>query len=153
MMQTEYLLKELSKENIENLLGVEIDCSLRDLISNPELLKKIGLEFAIVYNYDSVLSDRIENLKIDCDSIIEGRFFNEVAEIRVFLDGENLNGNIFVENEKCEKKIEMEFLLYPRNGEKTGYAEKLKVKKYFYYDEDGQAFISYVKPCRLIFKE
>ena len=152
MTQTGYSLKELSNENIKSLLGVEIGCSLKDVVSNPELLIKMGFEFAIVYKYDSVLSDRIENIRIDCDSIIEGRFLNGKAEIRIFCDGESLSGSIFCEKENS-KTIERYLLLYPRNGEKSGYAEKLKVKKYIFYDDDKQAFISYVKPSKLIFKE
>lgn len=147
-MTEAYCLEQITEEKL-SLLGCK---DIEDLL-NIEVLKKLGFEYGIVYNYDSVVSSRIENIRIDKENIIEGRFFNEKHEIRIFCDEGIYSGNIFDEKDDCDSIVQ-EFFLYPRYGESIGYAEKLKIKKYIDYDkDDGQAFISYVKPSELIIKE
>ena len=145
-----YYLNRLSKENLKEVFGYEFeDFSIENNL-NKEILLKLGLVDGIIYNYDSVMSKNISELEIDYENIIEARFFNENIEIRIFNDEGNLTGTIFNERQDCNPIIS-KFLLYPRYGEGK-YAKELEVKKYINYDEDNQAYISYVKPSKLIFK-
>lgn len=148
-----YCLKELTEENLK-LFGYDHkgEFKVEDFL-NIEILMNMGFEYGIVYNFDSVLSDRIGNIKLDSENIIEARFFNENGEMRIFCDEGVFSGCIFIEKGNCVPIVQ-KWLLYPRYGETTGYAEELTVKKYIDYDkEDGQAFISYVKPSKLNLKE
>lgn len=147
-----YILKILNKNNVLELLGHEaMEDNRIEKILNKEVLLEMGLRNAIIYNFDSVISESIENVKIDLDNIMEARFFNEEKEIRVFRDEDKITGTIFAEKENSPY-IEKMVLLYPRYGERR-YAKKLALKKYMDYDEDNQAYIRYTKPSKLYFQE
>lgn len=146
-----YYLNELSKESLKEVFEYEFEDFSIENNFNKEILLKLGLVDGIIYNYDSVSSKNISELEIDYENIIEARFFNENIEIRIFNDEGNLTGTIFYEEQDCNPIIS-NFLLYPRYGE-SKYAKELEVKKYISYDEDNQAYISYVRPSKLIFKE
>ncbi|SNX52843.1 hypothetical protein [Thermoanaerobacterium sp. RBIITD] len=155
-MNNSYRLKKLDINSLKEIFKFDFDgeFTLKNNL-NKETLINLGLIDCIIYNYDSVLSDKISNVDIDYDNLIEARFFNSSAEIRLFTDDDKLKGTIFIEEDSVGKNeyIESVFILYPRYGEKEVYAEKLRVRKYISYDDDNQAYISYVKPCELIFKE
>lgn len=149
-MSNDYVIKALNFENLKNFFGYDFKSDFiieSDL--DKETLLNLHLNDCIIYNYDSVVSDKISNASIDYENIIEARFFNDISEIRVFNDNERLNGTIFIENNNPEY-IESEFILYPRTNN-LKYPSKLLVKKYIKYDNDGQAYVSYVKPCRFVF--
>jgi len=150
-MNKNYYIRKLDAKGLEEVFGY----NLQDMFSITRLLdsniiKEQGLLDAIIYNYDSVISDRISKIEIDAENIIEARLFNDNSEIRVFNDESILSGIIFSQKENVNPIIQ-EVILYPRYKEEAGHAKKLKIKKYFDYDEDNQAFISYIKPSRLIF--
>lgn len=152
-MKELYRLERLNKENLFEIFDYKEkeNFKIEDII-NKETLEKLGLVYAIVYNFDSVISDKIENINIDLENIMEARFFNEEKEIRVFREEEKLNITIFDE-QGYNSYIENTSLLYNRYKENI-YANKLKYKKYIDYDkEDSQAYIRYIKPSKLYFKE
>lgn len=152
-MKELYRLERLNKENLFEVFDYKEkeNFKIEDII-NKETLEKLGLVYAIVYNFDSVISDKIENINIDLENIMEARFFNEEKEIRVFREEEKLNITIFDE-QGYNSYIENTSLLYNRYKENI-YANKLKYKKYIDYDkEDSQAYIRYIKPSKLYFKE
>jgi len=150
-MSNTYCLRELNAENLKELLGYSSSGEFSiERLMNTDILQELGLKYAIIYNYDSVLSNRISEVQIDIENIMEARFFNSTSEIRIFNDENQLSGTVFIEYENANPIIQ-EFILYPRYGEKEKYAKKLQVKKYIDYDEDKQAYISYVKPSSLIF--
>lgn len=151
-MKNKYCLKKLTEESLKDIFRYECKDFVIEKDLNKEMLKKLGMEYAIVYNFDKVITDHIFNVKIDYDNIIEAIFFNDDAEIRVFGE-DDITGTIFKEH-KDSKYIDGFYRLYPRYGEgKEGktYAKKLLIKKYISYDDDNQAYISYLKPCKLIF--
>lgn len=151
-MKNKYCLKELTEENLKDIFGYECKDFVIGKDLNKEMLIKLGMEYAIVYNFDKVITDHISNIRLDYDNIIEAIFFNDNAEIRVF--GEDyITGTIFKEH-KDSKCIDGTYRLYPRYCEgKQGknYAKELLIKKYISYDDDNQAYISYLKPCKWIF--
>lgn len=150
-MENKYRLEVLDRESILELFEYEIsgECGLIDLL-NKEILIDMGLKYGIVYNFDSVVSEKIEDMNISLGNIMEAIFFNEEREIRIFRDEEGLNATIFLENNS--PYIEKYSLLYPRYGEKV-YANKIDFKNYIDYDEDNQGYIRYVRPSKLYFKE
>lgn len=150
-MNIAYCLRKLNAENLCEMLGYSFygEFSIERLL-NIDIMQELGLEYAIIYNYDSVLSNKISEIQIDVENIMEARFFNSTSEIRIFNDEGQFSGTVFVENENATSII-LDYLLYPRYGEKSGYAKKLQVKKYIDYDENKQAYVSYVKPSSLIF--
>lgn len=152
-MSNKYYLKKLNDESLKEVFNYEIqDFDLYKFL-NKEILKELGLDYCIIYNFDGVITDYTSNVDLDIDNIIEARFFNDKKEIRIFNYEGNITGTIFREGEDSNK-IEREYLLYPRYKEierKEKYASKLKVKEYIDYDEDNQAYIDYVKPSKLVF--
>lgn len=152
-MENKYILKELNKVNLMDLLGYKIESEFKlEQILNPETLNELGLNFGIIYNFDSVDVARIKKLKIDMENIIEARFFNEEKEIKIFRDENKVKGTIFIEGKETRpiKKI----VILEKRGKSRSYPSKLKFKKYIDYDdEDNQAYVRYVKPCNLYFEE
>lgn len=138
-----YFLGEINSENLEKIFAYEGDANTNNLL-NKDILKKLNLQYGIIYCYDRIITDHIDNLNLDLENIIEAIIFNEIAELKVWRDEDILKGCIFKELGSTPF-IEEEYILYPR---KTGGADpqKLRVKKYIDYDCDGQAYISYVKP-------
>lgn len=152
-MKAPYRLEKLNKENLFEVFKYEVeeDFTIEDII-NKKSLESIGLEYAIIYNFDSVITKKIKDIDIDLDNIMEARFFNEEKEIRLFRDEDKLNITIFDE-EGYSDYISSSYILYPRHGEKI-YFNKLDIKKYIDYEkEDNQAYIRYVKASKLYFEE
>lgn len=142
-------LWELNQKSISSIFGIDFkdDAFSIEDVAKKDFLLKLGLKQGIIYNYDSVLTADIGDLDICLDNMIEGRFFNEKREIRIFNDEEGIKGSIFDEKDEYTKG---EYILYNRNNGKN-YAARLKVKQYIDYDEDKQAYIYYTKPCQLIY--
>ncbi|NLB78468.1 MAG: hypothetical protein GX796_06380 [Clostridiaceae bacterium] len=150
-----FIPKVLCAESIKELFGYELgqDCFSVDKLLNCKFLRELGMDYGIVYHYDNVESDIIENIDMTVDNIIEARFFSEDREIRVFNDEEGLSGTVFKACENAEKFVE-KYLLYPRGNKRNRYADRLIVNKYISYDnEDNQAYVCYVAPAKLDFKE
>ena len=147
-----YCLKGLTEKNIKEIFGYECKNFVieRDL---NRMLVDLNIDYAIIYNYDSVITDYVSNIELNYENIMEARFFNDEIEIRIFND-EGMKGTIFREYKNC-KPIRDTYILYPRYGEKiqnNRYAKELAVKKYIIYDgDDNQAYINYQKPCKLVF--
>ena len=150
-MDNKYKLEVLDKTSLLELFGYELlgEFDFKNILSKDKLMD-MGLKYAIIYNFDKVISEKIEDMEISLDNIMEARFFNEEKEIRIFRDEDKLKGTIFLEN--SSPYIENMSLLYPRYRENL-YANKIDYKKYIDYDGDHQAYIRYIKPSKLYFKE
>lgn len=151
-MSKGYKLDKLTVENLSKISKRKLKdpLVLKDIL-NKDFLLELGLRYGIIYNFDSVMSEKIEDLVIDIDNIMEARFFSHDKEIRIFRDEDCVSGTIFIEkqNPDClDKKV----LLYPRDGRDI-YASKLRVRKYIDYDQDSQAYIRYTRPIKLYFPE
>lgn len=151
-MSKGYILDKLTGENLSKVFRQELidDFNLIDALDKGFLLD-LGLNYGIIYNFDSVLSERIGDIVIDVDNIIEARFFNEDKEIRIFRNEDQIDGTIFVEKDNPDY-LEKRVLLYPRDRS-LEYANKLDVRKYIDYDQDNQAYIRYTRPTKLHFTE
>lgn len=146
-------MNEFKSLSIENLKELGLSCNrikedLYKTLSHKEIYKELGLEFGIIYNYDSIQFGKIEELEFNINNIIEARFFNKSKEVVFRVNGEELNGNIVVINNPSEV-INDESCIY---GNRNGFASNkkysiLKTQKIIKYDEDNAAYIAYVKPC------
>lgn len=144
-----YILREISKESLRDIFDYQWNEENIYQLLNKDVLKELGLESAIIYCYDKIITDNVVDLEIEFENIMEARIFNETCELKVWRDDSIIKGSIFKEINSDKSPIEEEFILYPRNI--RGYnPSKLVIKKYIDYDNDGQAYISYVKPSKLI---
>lgn len=135
----------ITKENIKTC-SINIDC-LEDILEDNIYLKKLGAEYGIVYNYDSVKFGDIDSLLLDKDNIMEARFFSKNFEINLRYSDEDLIGNIIFDT-GYENPIKEHLFVYNKNNACSNPKYNiLSVNKYIAYDEDGQAYIYYVKPC------
>ncbi len=148
------VLRELNLRNVNEVFNCKFsddEFTIENLL-DKKILQYLGFKDTIIYNYDSVASDNIENVDIQLDNIMEAIFFSENREMRIFSEEGKFRGSIFKEDNVEESDfIEDEYILYKRNSNMKKYPKKLKVKKYIDYDEDKQAYISYVKPCKFIY--
>ncbi|MCY6485463.1 hypothetical protein OW763_14105 [Clostridium aestuarii] len=153
-MESMYKLMELNSRNLKEVFDFVCDDNqCIDKLLDKDVLIRLGFKYGIIYNFDSVITDKIQNIKIDKENIIEVRFFSYENEIRIFNNEGIYSGTIFYQNEDKDFFTE-EYYLYPREKNKKKYPHKLEVKKYVNYDDtDKQAYISYVKPCSFEFKE
>lgn len=139
-------LKELTIENLKKFCDKESleKENLYEILKEKDFYKSLNLNFAIIYNYDSVEFGSVNDLKIDIDNIIEARFFNENKEIYFSNDNDTIKGNLvdiksggFSDNEIIDDK----FIVY--GNKKYNY---INYKKLIAYDEDNAAYIYYIKP-------
>lgn len=150
-MSDDYILKPLTSENLEQIYNLSSTGNqLKDIIKT-EVLLDIGLEYGVIYYFDSVVAGFTEDIKIDFGNIMEARFFNKQDEIRVFNDEGTYTGTIFHQLEGENPFVEESYLLYPRGQNKMDHPTRLEVCKYIRYDQDNQAYISYIKPVKFTF--
>ena len=142
-LNKENLLSFIEEKNINCLKNID---NIEELL-NKEVLKSLNLLQGIIYNYDSVKFGNIEDLDIDINNIIEGRFFNETSEISIRIENDEVTGNIVYDNGNKESYIEGKFLIYDKDSKNN--FEQLLVKKYINYDKDNLAYIEYIKPEKL----
>ena len=151
-MDSVYYL-ELNIDNVNEFItntNINYICNIEkiDELINKEELLKLNFKQYIIYNYDSVEYGDLKDANIYSDNIMEARFFNENSEIVIRREEDKFVGNIVYDNDDENSYIIDEFLIYDKDN-KSQYT-KLKVKKYIDYDEDGQAYIKYVKPVKLV---
>ncbi|MBU5293802.1 hypothetical protein KQH90_07115 [Anaerosalibacter bizertensis] len=151
-MDSGYIIKKLNWRNINEMFNSNFNDEFSiDKILNKDVLQDLGFKDTIIYNYDCVVSDSIENVNIQLENIIEARFFSDDIEMRIFNDEGNFSGVLFKENNIDESEfIEEDYILYKRMPSMKKGPQRLKIRKYIDYDEDKQAYIKYVKPCKFI---
>lgn len=144
----------IDNENFnENFNWLNKDISSNDLINilfNKDFLNKYNLKQCIVYNYDSLEFGNVENIKLDIDNIMEARFFNNSCELSLYRSDDEFKGVFIKGTEETENVIQEDRFIDYRGRVINGDFIKIRVNKYIDYDEDGQAFISYIKPCKFI---
>ena len=89
-----YILKEISFDSLKEIFEYENQLSIPQLL-DKDILKSLGLESAIIYCYDEIITDKVENLNLELDNIIEARIFNESQELRIWRDEDILKGSVF----------------------------------------------------------
>ncbi|MCC9294928.1 hypothetical protein LN736_08680 [Clostridium sp. WLY-B-L2] len=151
-MEANVTLKELTRENIKKFVTINnknynADAGIEAVLSDKKFYNILEIKYGIIYNFDSVKYDTVDKLNIDFDNIIEARFFNKNTEVDVRMMDNKISGNIFIDNGEKELFIDENF--YLRQNIENNY-NKLKVKKYINFDEDGQAYVFYLKPCELL---
>ena len=100
---------------------------------NKEYLLQNGFVYGWVMELDRLQLKWIKNMEWDSALVIEARFFTKGKEIHVF--GEEEKRAINTENNNEQESFVETQLLQSR------YGEKLFLRHYIDYDDDGQAFI------------
>src|SRR5690554_6339853 len=121
-----------------NFQGIPVEEAL-DL----KALSARGFQYGLLYSYDGVQLDKIENIQLNRDKLVEVRFFNNLEEIHVF-KRDGFEGVLFTEEEEDEVVEETHLLI--GSGQDNRFGKALLIKNYVDYDEDGQAFIAYTRP-------
>ena len=143
-----YFIGEINSTNLKDVFGYETKDEIDvNKLLNKDTLKELDLEWGIIYCYDRVITDSINNLDLNLGNIMEASIFNETCELKVWRNKGTFKGSIFKELGGHNPPFEEGYILYPR---RTGGAnpDRLKVRKYMDYDDAGQAYISYVKPFK-----
>ncbi len=154
-MKTNIVIKELNEVNLKEYikyknLNIPIPQNISSLLAEKGFYKKLGMEYAIIYNYDFVAYGNLNELSIDLDNITEARFFNEDEEIVIRTDNKGVKGSLFIDKGEKNYFIEEKFYLRSNKAAVNKNYNTLKVKKYIDLDEDNQAYVFYLKPCKLI---
>lgn len=144
-------LCELNMDSLKELaefshVGLNVN-SIEGLINKEQLLK-LNLKYAVIYNFSSVFIGRTKDADVNISNITEARFFNNIAELKVF-NKYKLHGNIFMDFGNKDS-INREYLIR-KNGKNV--PKKISVKEYIDYDDDSQAYIYYTKPVDFIYDE
>lgn len=144
-------LCELNMNSLKELAEfshVDLNVNSIEGLINKEQLLKLNLKYAIIYNFSSVFIGRTKDADVDISNITEARFFNDIAELKVF-NKYKLHGNIFMDLGDKDS-INREYLIR-KNGKNV--PKKISVKEYIDYDDDSQAYIYYTKPVDFIYDE
>ena len=119
-----------------------------DIINVPveEAYQKVkDYEYALLYMISSVNLCRTEELEsVDWDECMEARFFSDKEEMHIFeCDGQMMAVEVKDSGEKKDTIVKK----YPMNQKFQGVGDKLCVKEYITYDEDGQMQVALTRLC------
>lgn len=153
-MEKDLQILELSIDTVCDIYDLnknEID-SIDDIVFNKNMIEKMELTYGIIYNYDSIKFGEIKDLIIDKDNIMEAIYFNDKQEVHIYIEDDEVTGHII--NDFCKDRDiykDETYILYSveKKNKATKRYNKLKVRKYIDFDEYGQAFYYYMKPCQL----
>lgn len=116
-----------------------------DKVSNYDFINSLDLKYSLEYFNDRVVvSKSFEGISMV--DLIEGRYFNEKQELKIFKVNGQYKVILFVE-EDTDKVLKVDHLVMDN---KFNSIEKIGIKKYMDYDLDGQAFIKYLRPYKLL---
>lgn len=116
-----------------------------DKLDDKEFIKSLNLKYSLEYYNDKVIAKKSFE-EISIDGLIEGRYFNEENELRVYKINGEYKTTLFIEEEN-DKISEIEHLVIDNKFDSV---EKIVIKKYIDYDNDGQAFIKCLRPYKLV---
>lgn len=116
-----------------------------DKVSNYDFINSLDLKYSLEYFNDRVVvSKSFEGISMV--DLIEGRYFNEKQELKIFKVNGQYKVILFVE-EDTDKVLKVDHLVIDN---KFNSIEKIGIKKYMDYDLDGQAFIKCLRPYKLL---
>lgn len=116
-----------------------------DKISDCDFINSLDLKYSLEYFYDKVVASK-SFTEISTRNLIEGRYFNENYELKVYKINGEYKAILNIEEEN-DKTISVEHLVIDN---KFGEIKKIALKKYIDYDNDGQAFIKCLRPYKFI---
>lgn len=154
-MIADIILMELNEENLKEFikykkLNINISENISSFLSEKSFYKALGMEYGLIYNYDSVVYGSIEELTVDISNILEARFFNDSEEIVIRAERDSIKGNLFIDKGEEKYTLEETFYLRSNNLPINSNYKAMKVRKYIDLDKDNQAYVFYLKPCSLV---
>ena len=112
---------------------------------DKEFISSLNLQYSLEYYNDKVAVNKVFK-GIVTEGLIEGRYFNKESELRIYKVNGEYRVTLFNEEEN-DKILKVEHLLIDNKFEGV---EKIGIKKYIDYDNDGQAFIKCLRKYKLI---
>lgn len=110
---------------------------------NLEYLKQHNFSYGLVYLYDKVQLNKIEELDLDQENLIEAKFFNDHSQLHIYKRDE-LEAVLVTDEDDEDFFTETQILMNDK------YGKEMRIKNYLNYDKDGQAFIAYSRPYQVI---
>lgn len=124
------------------------------MLNKEEVINKIRnseMKFAWINTYSELKLIELEKeskLESYFNNLIEGKFFNQDKEISV-MELENEIFSIAEFNDKSKDFIEEKQILNRHKSPFKGEFDRLVIKHYLKYDNEGQAYVSYTKLCNV----
>lgn len=113
---------------------------------NSYLEIKDKYKWGIIYNFHKVEVGLLKDIKVEVGTLIQARFFDNEKELNIIRQGKVFNIYIFEDEGKEYFDKDEEHLVLQR---KFRNYKTIKLRRYIKYDEDGQAYVYYVRPCEL----
>ncbi|MGV8145510.1 MAG: hypothetical protein ACLKAK_04965 [Alkaliphilus sp.] len=117
-------------------------------IKDTAFLLEQNLDYALLYYFDKVVLRKTIGMGRDFSKLIEAKIFGQDKMLHIFKRDE-FEAVLFDDNTFDERFI-IEEENYLIKNENFMEAKKICIKKYIDFDEDGQAFIAYTRPYKLI---
>lgn len=123
-------------------------------LTKLEVLSKIengGYKFAWINTFsDLKIIELTENNKFKgsyLENLIEAKIFNKNKELSIIPCEDDENFSLVEFDEADEGYIEERQVLYKNKSPFKGENDKLVIRNYLGYDDEGQAFVDYTKLC------
>lgn len=122
------------------------------ILNKEEVINKIRnskMKFAWINTYSDLKLIKLEKedkLESCFNDLIEGKFFDENREISV-MESENDKFSVVEFNEENKDFIEEKQILNKHKSPFGGNFDKLVIRHYLEYDNEGQSYVSYTKLC------
>lgn len=126
-------------------------------VTNPDVqqldqqwLASRGLDQALIYYWDHidvVHESPISPAEIDLATVMEGYWFGEHASLHMYRISDDWHTVCVQEDEAC---VYMDECLLIDHRRRKKWGTHLYVRQYLEEDKDGQYYVSYVRPLRLI---
>ncbi|URZ15116.1 hypothetical protein CLFE_011340 [Clostridium felsineum DSM 794] len=120
---------------------------------NKSEVEKICLENNFKYAWINTYSNLyLSNVKeIDnfyfLDDLIEAKFFNEIKEASIIKNDDEKFSVVIFDSEGNNDFVEEQQILQKHKSPFKNENDKLVIRHFFKYDDDGQAYVYYTKLC------
>lgn len=113
---------------------------------NSYLERKDKYKWGIIYNFHKVEIGLLKDIQVEVSTLIQARFFDNEKELNIIRQGKVFNIYTFEDEGKEYIDKDEEHLVLQR---KFRNFKTIKLRRYIKYDEDGQTYVYYVRPCEL----
>lgn len=113
-------------------------------------LKEFEFQYAWINTFSDLRLIEIKNKEIEesyLEDLIEAKFFNENQEISIMKYEDEEKFSVVEFDGKDKEYVEERQILNKNKSPFEGDKDKLVIRNYIDYDEDGQAYIYYTKLC------
>lgn len=113
-------------------------------------IKKGNYEFAWINTFSDLKLIDLKNNQLEFDwlnDLIEAKFFNTDTELSIISNDSEEKFSVVEFNGKDKEYVEEKQIIYKDKSPFKNENDRLVIRNYIDYDEDGQAYIYYSKLC------